>query len=79
MISNENFQLVYQAFVFLSRSSISIGLPPIPKELLSVPAIVQAGVLTVLVFESGFEILGPNGVYIVVLFIALEGICGGLA
>lgn len=76
-------KLVYQSTVFLSRSSISIGLPALPSRLLSLPAILQAGILLTLTFESavGFFPVESNGLSIVFVFllVSLEGICGGLA
>ncbi|KAG6909730.1 hypothetical protein DXG01_015718 [Tephrocybe rancida] len=77
------WQLVYQTTVFLSRSSISLGIPPLPARLLSLPAIIQALILTILTFESavGFFTVDDETSSIVVVFllISLEGICGGLA
>ncbi|KAL5514711.1 hypothetical protein ACEPAG_2027 [Sanghuangporus baumii] len=77
------WQLVYQTTVFLSRSSISFGLPPLPSRLLPVPAIVQFTILVALTFESGVGIVPEDseGVAfgIVFLLISIEGICGGLA
>ncbi|KAK2460752.1 hypothetical protein APHAL10511_007222 [Amanita phalloides] len=77
------WQLVYQATVFLSRSSISIGIPPIPIRVLALPSIVQAGILLALSFESaiGFYASKSEGLSIATVFtlISLEGICGGLA
>ncbi|KAF8878068.1 batten's disease protein Cln3, partial [Infundibulicybe gibba] len=77
------WQLVYQATVFLSRSSISLGVPPLPARLLSLPAIVQGFILLTLAFESavGFFPSESEGMSIVTVFllISLEGICGGLA
>jgi battenin len=81
-------QLVYQTTVFLSRSSISIGIPPLPTRLLPLPAILQAGILLILMFESAVGIFpsGPGtadseawSIMIVFLLISLEGICGGSA
>lgn len=87
------WQLVYQTTVFFSRSAISLGVPPIPSRLLSLPAIIQFGVLIVLGLESAaglFEI-GDRVVQrlverwegasfaVVFLLIGLEGICGGFA
>ncbi|TFY77085.1 hypothetical protein EWM64_g6929 [Hericium alpestre] len=77
------WQLVYQTTVFFSRSSISLGIPPIPARLLSLPAIIQACILIVLAYESavGFFPDSSEGINIVMVFllISLEGICGGLA
>ncbi|KAA1471891.1 batten's disease protein Cln3 [Dentipellis sp. KUC8613] len=77
------WQLVYQATVFLSRSSISMGLPPLPARLLPLPAVVQACILLVLAYEAavGFWPDASEGLNIAMVFllIALEGICGGSA
>ncbi|KAJ7507373.1 CLN3 protein-domain-containing protein [Mycena galericulata] len=77
------WQLVYQTTVFLSRSSISIGLPPLPARLLPLPAIIQAGILLALAFESAVGIFPDASeawsIGTVFLLISLEGICGGSA
>ncbi|KIP10785.1 hypothetical protein PHLGIDRAFT_115138 [Phlebiopsis gigantea 11061_1 CR5-6] len=77
------WQLVYQTTVFLSRSSISLGLPPLPSRLLSLPAILQAVILFIVVIESAVGIFGDDSealsFSLVFLLISLEGFCGGLA
>ncbi|TBU45319.1 batten's disease protein Cln3 [Dichomitus squalens] len=77
------WQLVYQTSVFLSRSSITLGLPALPGRLLSAPAIVQGFILTTLAFESAVGIFGDEheglSFALVFLLISVEGICGGLA
>ncbi|TFK25408.1 batten's disease protein Cln3 [Coprinopsis marcescibilis] len=78
------WQLVYQTFVFFSRSSISIGLPPLPKRLLVLPSIVQGVIFLVLMYESAFGFFPieqdeSRSIALVFLLICLEGICGGLA
>ncbi|TFK97215.1 batten's disease protein Cln3 [Pterulicium gracile] len=80
------WQLTYQSFVFLSRSSITLGLPPLPRPLLSLPAFVQAIILVVLALESALGIFegGTNeemgmSFWMIVVLIGVEGICGGLA
>ncbi|KAI0667306.1 batten's disease protein Cln3 [Trametes maxima] len=77
------WQLVYQSTVFLSRSSISLGLPPLPGRLLSLPAIVQGVILTTLSLESAVGLFGDAyaglSFAFVFLLISIEGICGGLA
>ncbi|GJE93453.1 batten's disease protein Cln3 [Phanerochaete sordida] len=77
------WQLVYQTTVFISRSSISLGFPPLPPRLLSLPAFVQAGILTILAVESAAGIFGDDSealsFSLVFLLISLEGFCGGLA
>lgn len=80
------WQLVYQSSVFLSRSSISLGLPALPARLLSLPAIIQAIILLTLAFESAVGIFdgsnaneGVGGIVMVFILISIEGICGGLA
>lgn len=84
------WQLVYQSNVFLSRSSISLGIPPLPRRLLPVPSIIQFFILLLLTFESARGILGPSdgwhsdgsdalSIWLVFGLVCLEGICGGLA
>ncbi|KIL68388.1 hypothetical protein M378DRAFT_8473 [Amanita muscaria Koide BX008] len=77
------WQLVYQATVFFSRSSISLGIPPLPVGLVSLPSIIQAGILLTLLYESavGFFPADAEGLNIVTVFllISLEGFCGGAA
>jgi battenin len=81
------WQLVYQFSVFLSRSSITLGLPPLPKRLLSLPAFIQALMLVILALESAFGIFegGTKGTqmgmsfWVVCACIIVEGVCGGLA
>ena len=67
----------------MSRSSISLGLPPLPTRLLSVPAAVQALILTILAIESAAGIFGDDSeglsFSLVFLLISIEGFCGGLA
>ena len=74
---------MYQAAVFISRSSISLGLPPLPARLLYLPAAIQAAILAVLAVESatGFVPDSKEGVAITMCFvlIAIEGFCGGSA
>jgi len=76
-------KLVYQSTVFLSRSSISLGLPPLPGRLLPMPAIVQACILLILSYEAAVGILPESSegttIGMIFLLISLEGICGGLA
>ncbi|KAF8311520.1 batten's disease protein Cln3 [Cantharellus anzutake] len=84
------WQLIYQTTVFLSRSSISLGLPPLPRKYLPVPAILQAFILIFLFLESSRGIIPPGetgqpdddesaSILWVAFFIAIEGICGGSA
>ncbi|KAG8950154.1 battenin CLN3 protein [Tulasnella sp. 424] len=76
------WQLVYQTFVFFSRSSISLGLPALPTKLLWLPAFVQSFVFIALSTESARGIFPDDpGVTIFLIFclIAVEGFCGGLA
>ncbi|TFK75744.1 batten's disease protein Cln3 [Pluteus cervinus] len=76
------WQLVYQTTVFISRSTISLGIPPLPQKLLSVPAIVQGVILLVLSAESAigfFADSDASSIIFVFLLISLEGVCGGLA
>ncbi|KIJ63587.1 hypothetical protein HYDPIDRAFT_40996 [Hydnomerulius pinastri MD-312] len=77
------WQLVYQSTVFVSRSTISLGLPPLPAKLLSAPAIVQFAILVTLAFESAVGIFPEDregsSIALVFILISIEGICGGLA
>jgi len=77
------WQLVYQATVFLSRSSISLGLPALPARLLSLPAITQLMILLLLMCESAFGLFSPESegtsFLFVFVLISVEGFCGGLA
>ncbi|MCO5590046.1 hypothetical protein L7F22_044015 [Adiantum nelumboides] len=75
------YQLTYQTFVFLSRSSISIfRLPAIPKRYLWVPAILQGFLLIILTTESIYawfraSIASPLSIVLV----CVEGLAGGSA
>ncbi|KAG6890359.1 hypothetical protein C0992_002083 [Termitomyces sp. T32_za158] len=79
------WQLVYQIPVFLSRSSISFGIPPLPSRLLPLPAIIQGLLFLILTYESAVGIYdsdasaGAASIVTVFLLITVEGICGGLA
>lgn len=75
------YQLTYQTFVFLSRSSISVfRLPAIPKKYLWLPAILQGGLLLVLTSESLYQwfresIASP----LAIVLVCIEGLAGGSA
>jgi len=77
------WQLVYQSTVFVSRSSISLGIPPLPEKLLPLPAIAQFLILVTLMFESAVGLFSDDhpasSIMFVFLLISIEGICGGLA
>ncbi|KAI0703054.1 batten's disease protein Cln3 [Cytidiella melzeri] len=77
------WQLVYQTTVFFSRSSISLGILPLPARLLPAPAFAQALILALLAIESGVGIFSEDSQALsftfVFLLISIEGICGGLA
>jgi battenin len=83
-----------QTFVFLSRSSLSLGLPPVPRRLLPLPSIVQFSVLSLLTLQSSRFIFSssaytpPNpppeygvdrSITFAFLLMCLEGLCGGSA
>jgi len=74
------WQLVYQSTVFLSRSSLSIGLPALPTRAIPIPSIIQGILLITLLSESALgyfpESLAPGLVF---LLISIEGVCGGLS
>ncbi|KAI0305535.1 CLN3 protein-domain-containing protein [Multifurca ochricompacta] len=46
------WQLVYQSTVFLSRSSLSLGLPALPMRAISIPSVIQGILLITLSSES---------------------------
>ncbi|KAL7409605.1 CLN3 protein-domain-containing protein [Mrakia frigida] len=72
------YQLTYQTFVFLSRSSHIIGIPPLPLSLLSTPSILQGFILLTLFLEA--KAFHPFlGISLVLVVISIEGLCGGLA
>ncbi|KAF8452454.1 batten's disease protein Cln3 [Boletus edulis BED1] len=77
------WQLVYQSTVFISRSSISLGIPPLPETFLSFPAVAQFLILVTLMYESAVGIFSEDhpstSIIFVFLLISIEGICGGLA
>ncbi|KAF8584628.1 batten's disease protein Cln3 [Ramaria rubella] len=77
------WQLVYQSTVFISRSSLSVGIPPLPSRLLPLPAIIQAAILITLAIESAsgiFDFASEEwSFFCVFILISTEGICGGLA
>ncbi|KAJ9094478.1 hypothetical protein QFC21_006017 [Naganishia friedmannii] len=53
------WSLTYQTFVFLSRSSLSLGLAPLPKRLLFLPAACQAIIMTLLSLQASHYIFSP--------------------
>ena len=69
--------------MFLSRSSISLGFPPLPEKLLPAPAIIQFAILLTLGYESAIGIFGDSSegasFFLIFLLVSIEGICGGLA
>jgi len=75
--------LVYQSTVFVSRSTISLGIPPLPEKLLSLPAVAQFLILVTLAYESAVGIFSDDhpasSIFLVFLLISIEGMCGGLA
>lgn len=79
------WQLLYQTFVFVSRSSLSIlHLPPLPLALLPLPTILQVAILVVTTFESATSFLvalfGEHGAtWCMALRVCCEGLCGGAA
>ncbi|KAL7421274.1 battenin CLN3 protein [Cryptotrichosporon argae] len=76
------WSLTYQTFVFVSRSSLSLGLPPLPRRLLPLPALTQLAVLAALATQARAFVLGDEGaraITPVFLLVCLEGLCGGLA
>ncbi|KAG6812454.1 hypothetical protein H0H92_002822 [Tricholoma furcatifolium] len=77
------WQLVYQIPVFLSRSSISLGFPPLPSRLLALPATIQGLIFVTLSYEAAVGIFNESAsaasIIMVFILISIEGICGGLA
>ncbi|WWC91078.1 uncharacterized protein L201_006019 [Kwoniella dendrophila CBS 6074] len=86
------WSLTYQTFVFLSRSSLSLSIPPLPLKLLPFPSIIQFFVLALLYLQSKYFLFTSNTfkpphqhegvdhtISIVFFSICLEGLCGGLA
>lgn len=93
-IADTQLLSIDQSFVFLSRSSLSLGLPAIPLRLLPLPSIIQFFILTLLSLQSSRFIFSaaaftppappPNvgvdrSITIVFLLMCLEGLCGGSA
>lgn len=88
------WSLTYQSFVFLSRSSLSLGFPPIPQRLLPLPAALQFCVLLLLSLQSSrFLFATPDytppapaptsgvdrSITFVFVLTCLEGLFGGAA
>ncbi|GAA5894478.1 amino acid transporter YHC3 [Sporobolomyces salmoneus] len=79
------WQLLYQTFVFISRSSLSIfHLPPLPLSLLPLPTILQLVILALTILESTTSVfvnlVGESGAtWITILLVCCEGLCGGAA
>lgn len=79
------WQLLYQTFVFISRSSISIlHIPPLPLRLLPLPTALQLVILFLTTLEASTSflvaLLGEHGAtWIVAGLICCEGLCGGAA
>ncbi|OCF35698.1 protein BTN1 [Kwoniella heveanensis BCC8398] len=87
------WSLTYQTFVFLSRSSLSLSIPPIPLRFLPLPSIIQFFVLSALYIQAKHFIFSspaytppsppPSSgvdrtIGMVFLLICIEGLCGGL-
>ncbi|GAA6048139.1 hypothetical protein JCM3770_003680 [Rhodotorula araucariae] len=77
--------LLYQTFVFISRSSLAIlRLPPLPLALLPLPTLLQLVILllTALEARTGFlvALAGEHGAtWAVAALVCAEGLCGGAA
>lgn len=80
--------------MFISRSSLSLGLPPIPKHLLPLPTVIQFFVLVLMTLQARSFIFSTpeytppapeptsgvdRAITIVFLLSCLEGLCGGSA
>ena len=75
------YQLIYQTFVFLSRSYTSIlPLPAIPKQWLWAPAVLQTALLLLLLSESMYSWFKASiARSLVMVMVAVEGLAGGSA
>ncbi|GAA5955657.1 hypothetical protein JCM21900_005075 [Sporobolomyces salmonicolor] len=79
------WQLLYQTFVFISRSSLSIlRLPPLPLALLPLPTLLQLLILLLTTLEASTSFfvnaLGEAGAtWVTVGLVCTEGLCGGAA
>ncbi|GAA6023232.1 hypothetical protein JCM11491_006488 [Sporobolomyces phaffii] len=79
------WQLLYQTFVFVSRSSLSIlHLPPLPLALLPLPTVLQVAILGLALVEAStlvfVRLFGEAGAtWVTVALVCCEGLCGGLA
>ncbi|GAA5911345.1 hypothetical protein JCM6882_002352 [Rhodosporidiobolus microsporus] len=79
------WQLLYQTFVFLSRSSLSVfHLPPLPLRLLPLPTLLQLVILALTTLEASHSLLlrladssESAATYLVAVLICCEGLCGG--
>lgn len=83
-----------QSFVFLSRSSLSLGIPALPRRLLPLPTVIQGFVLLLLSLQASRFIFSSSAytpptdpptqgvdrsITAVFFLICLEGLCGGCA
>ncbi|PWN95226.1 batten's disease protein Cln3 [Tilletiopsis washingtonensis] len=75
------YQTTYQAFVFLSRSSISmLRMPAIPRSWLWAPAVMQALLVALLASESLYAWFRPSiASPLVIVLVCVEGLAGGSA
>ncbi|RXK38191.1 protein BTN1 [Tremella mesenterica] len=88
------WSLTYQTFVFISRSSLSLGFPPVPQSYLPLPTLIQFAILLLLSVQSSHFIFASpaytppappphtgvdRSITIVFMLICLEGLCGGSA
>ncbi|KAK4048076.1 battenin CLN3 protein [Microbotryomycetes sp. JL221] len=79
------WQLVYQTFVFVSRSSLSIlQLPPIPIQFLPLPTVFQLCLLAITSFQASTLFISnafgeAGATWLTFLLVACEGLAGGSA
>ncbi|GAA6061190.1 hypothetical protein JCM10212_002403 [Sporobolomyces blumeae] len=79
------WQLLYQTFVFVSRSSLSIlHLPPLPIALLPLPTLLQLCILFLTMAEATTSVFvrlfGEAGAtWVTAGLVCAEGLCGGAA
>ena len=85
LVIHSLWQLLYQTFVFISRSSLSIfHLPPLPLSLLPLPTLIQLLILSLTILESTTSIFvkffGESGAtWITIGLVCCEGLAGGSA
>ncbi|KAI0268635.1 batten's disease protein Cln3 [Gloeopeniophorella convolvens] len=78
--SIRDYYPLWQSTVFLSRSSLSLGLPALPIRAIPLPSVMQGLLLVILSSESALGYFPESlATGLVFLLISIEGVCGGLA